>query len=122
MFSCARYPPFVIPQRLGPPDAPPWIGISGELRQGDDEALADLLDDPPGFANPVLDIRNLDTLDDEGCEVLRTLMDRVMQAKSTRKLTVIRPWEGPVAEKVESSGLADDWRFDWSEGTPPGLP
>jgi hypothetical protein len=113
----------MIPKRLGPAGtvAYPWIGVRGKLRRGDDVELADLLTDPPGFFVAVLDIRSLDELTDEGCDVLRDLAQRFMRPPR-RVLTVIRPIEGEVAQMIESSGLAADHRIDWSEGSLPGLP
>jgi hypothetical protein len=90
-------------ERLGPPGHYPWIGVKGTLEQGDEDALLELLNDPPGFWMALLDIRNLDELNDEGCDVLRSVVEAFRKPPPPedwrkppppdppRKLTVIRP-------------------------------
>lgn len=99
----------MIVEKLGPPSWAPQVNIRGRLVPGAEDELEAVLSDPPGFFDAVLDIRGLDELTAEGCEVLRETARRI--TKSHRRFTVVEPQRGPIHDQLIACGLLDDWRI-----------
>lgn len=85
------------------------MNVRGVLEAGDEDLLEQVLSDPPGFFDAVLDIRGLDDLNDDGCDVLRETARGV--TKAHRRFTVVEPGRGPIHDKLIDCGLLDDWRI-----------
>jgi hypothetical protein len=57
-----------------------------------------------------IDIRGVRVLTDGGCEALMKLGKQL--SLGGRRLTILYPSERWIAERLEASGLLDDWRID----------
>jgi hypothetical protein len=87
---------------------------SRELRGRDEWQLRHLLDAAPGDIRVTLDLAELDGITEDGCQALRNVGAAV--ALQHRKLRILYPFGGEVAEALRETGTLNDPQIEFGEG------
>ena len=95
-------------ERVGRPGSRPYLVAFGRLTDEDEERLRISLDAPP-FVEVTIDLREVEEVTDEGCEVLLNIAEHI--GERGQRMVVLYLRDRDATKSLKRTGLVNDNRI-----------
>lgn len=95
-------------ERVSQPGSRPYLVAWGRLTDEDEDRLLIRLDAPP-FVEVTIDLRGVDEVTDEGCEVLLSVAEHI--GERGQRMVVLYLPDNDATKSLQRTGLVDDDRI-----------